>query len=352
MGIFAKLFGRKNEKNNKERKNDYTPPICSATTSIKIETPAQKAETSLKTENRYRNTEKAHVTVIDKKTSTEKSNSSTVNASNINTKGKESLEAKKETAVEKNVNVAKAAEAKASDYQAATNVKSAQAQRSALSKQDAAQKLTEQRDVNDDVSEAESVKVAVLVNEDKEAEAVKIHSAAKKAVVIKKKAVEKPTETAKKTVEDVSDIAADIGAENDEKVLGGCFEIKKTRDDRYVFNLYASNHVIVATSQVYSSSAAALNGIKSVMTNASKAGVEDQTLKDCKALPYPKWEIYEDVGGKYRFRLSASNGNCICHSQGYTKKANCKGGIESIKKFAPGAKISKSYLKKAPNANT
>ena len=126
----------------------------------------------------------------------------------------------------------------------------------------------------------------------------------------------------------------------------GKFEIKKSKDGRFVFNLYASNNVIVATSQVYSSSSAAMNGIKSVIANASTAPVEDQTLKDFTSVTYPKWEIYKDKGDQYRFRLSASNGSCVVHSQGYTSKANCKKGIESIIKFASDAEITKVYLDK------
>jgi len=126
----------------------------------------------------------------------------------------------------------------------------------------------------------------------------------------------------------------------------GRFEIKKARDGRFVFNLYASNHVIIATSQVYSSVQSALNGIKSVMANAERAPIEDQTAKGYVTLPYPKWELYQDNGGQYRFRLSASNGSCICHSQGYTSKANAKGGIVSIQRFAATAEIDKAYLDK------
>lgn len=126
----------------------------------------------------------------------------------------------------------------------------------------------------------------------------------------------------------------------------GRFEIKKTKDDRYVFNLYASNHVIIATSQVYSSPQSALTGIKSVMANAEKAALEDQTSEGYTKLPYPKWEMYIDGGKQYRFRLSASNGSCVCHSQGYTKKTSCRNGIESIKKFAKDAEIDKAYIKK------
>ena len=126
----------------------------------------------------------------------------------------------------------------------------------------------------------------------------------------------------------------------------GRFEIKKTKDDRFVFNLYAPNSVIVATSQVYSSSQAAVNGIESIIANAGKAPVEDQTVKSYEVKPYPKWELYVDNGGQYRFRLNASNGSCIVHSQGYTAKASCKNGIESIIRCSVNPEIDKSYLKK------
>ncbi len=129
------------------------------------------------------------------------------------------------------------------------------------------------------------------------------------------------------------------------KGFGGAFEIKKSKDDRYVFNLYAANHLIIATSQVYSSAQSAIVGINSVIANAERAGVEDQTLKKVTPVAFPKWEIYIDRGGQYRFRLSASNGSCICHSQGYTGKSACKNGIESIIRTVKSAKIDKSYLK-------
>ena len=127
---------------------------------------------------------------------------------------------------------------------------------------------------------------------------------------------------------------------------GGRFEIKKSKDGRFVFNLYAKNHVIVATSQIYSSSTSAVGGIKSVIANAPIAAIEDQTLKNYEPQNFPKWEIYQDKGQQYRFRLSAPNGSCICHSQGYTNKTNCKNGIQSIIRSAKDASIDKIYLKK------
>ena len=126
----------------------------------------------------------------------------------------------------------------------------------------------------------------------------------------------------------------------------GSFEIKKTKDNRFVFNLFASNHVIIATSQIYSSSTSAVNGINSVIANSEKADIEDKTLKTVEEKSFPKWEIHQDKAGQFRFRLYASNGSCICHSQGYTSKTNCKKGIESIIRSVTNASIDKAYLQK------
>lgn len=146
-------------------------------------------------------------------------------------------------------------------------------------------------------------------------------------------------------VEEADKIAIDDESE-EVKIKGfpGMFEIKKSRDGRYVFNLYARNHVIVATSKVYSSASKAIIGANSVIANAPKANIEDQTAKEAKSLSFPKWEMYIDRGGQYRFRLRATNGHCICHSQGYTTKASCKKGIDSIINTVKSAKIDKAYL--------
>ena len=127
----------------------------------------------------------------------------------------------------------------------------------------------------------------------------------------------------------------------------GNFEINKAKDGRFFFNLCASNKVVIAYSQIYSSSTSAVNGIKSVITNAPKAAIEDTTLNPPVSQSFPKWEIYVDKAGKHRFRLYAQNGSCVCHSaRGYATKATCKGGIESIVRFAvEDADISKAYLK-------
>jgi uncharacterized protein YegP (UPF0339 family) len=50
-----------------------------------------------------------------------------------------------------------------------------------------------------------------------------------------------------------------------------------------------------------------------------------------------KFEIYQNKGGEYRFRLKAANGQIIATGQGYTTKKACLNGIESVKKNAPSA---------------
>ena len=147
-------------------------------------------------------------------------------------------------------------------------------------------------------------------------------------------------------VEAAEEIATDKEAKSVKlKGFSGAFDVKRSRDGRYVFNLVAANKMIVATSRVYASAQNALSGIASVVTNAPTADLEDQTLKQFERRSFPKWEVYIDREGKFRFRLRASNGTCILRSQGYTQKSACKSGIESVIKHCKSARIDKSYLK-------
>ena len=52
-----------------------------------------------------------------------------------------------------------------------------------------------------------------------------------------------------------------------------------------------------------------------------------------------KFEVFTDKAGEYRFRLKAPNGEIIAASEGYSSKASCMNGIESVKKNAPTAVI-------------
>ncbi|PZU47582.1 MAG: DUF1508 domain-containing protein [Microbacterium sp.] len=52
-----------------------------------------------------------------------------------------------------------------------------------------------------------------------------------------------------------------------------------------------------------------------------------------------KFELYTDAAGKWRFRLKAGNGQVIAVGEAYESKSAAQNGIESVKKYAPGADV-------------
>ena len=115
----------------------------------------------------------------------------------------------------------------------------------------------------------------------------------------------------------------------------GKFVVKKTATG-VKFDLKATNGQVIATSEVYTTEAACLNGIESVK-KCCVGDIEDQTVEEVAAVKHPKFELYQDKAGEYRFRLKARNGEVIAVSEGYAKKDSCLNGIESVKKNAPEA---------------
>ena len=118
----------------------------------------------------------------------------------------------------------------------------------------------------------------------------------------------------------------------------GKFAIRKTATG-IKFDLKAGNGEVIATSEVYASEAACKNGVESVRKNAPVAAVENQTVEGYAAQKHPKFEIYTDKAGEFRFRLKATNGQVIAVSEGYKAIASCLNGIESVKKNAPEAAV-------------
>jgi len=118
----------------------------------------------------------------------------------------------------------------------------------------------------------------------------------------------------------------------------GKFVISKAKTG-YKFNLKAGNGQIIATSEIYDSESGCKNGVDSVKKNAPIAPVEDQTVDGFAAEKCPKFEVYNDKAGEFRFRLKAGNGQIIATGEGYTTRANCINGIESVKKNAPDAEV-------------
>ena len=120
----------------------------------------------------------------------------------------------------------------------------------------------------------------------------------------------------------------------------GKFVVKQTNTG-VKFDLKAGNGEVIATSEVYTTEAACLNGIESVRNNCV-GEIEDQTVEGFETVKHPKFEMYLDKAGEYRFRLKAKNGEIIATSEGYTAKAGCLNGIDSVKRNAPDAPVEKA----------
>ena len=118
----------------------------------------------------------------------------------------------------------------------------------------------------------------------------------------------------------------------------GKFVIKQAKTGP-MFNLKAGNGQVIATSEIYNSMAACKNGIESVRKNAPIAPIEDQTVEGFAVEKNPKFEMYMDKRGEFRFRLKAKNGEIIAVGESYKDKGSCLNGIESVKKNAPDSEV-------------
>ncbi|NMM75952.1 YegP family protein [Acidovorax sp. SRB_24] len=100
------------------------------------------------------------------------------------------------------------------------------------------------------------------------------------------------------------------------------FELKKSKNDKFVFNLLATNGQVILTSEMYESRARALGGVESVRKNApDDARYGRLSAKD---------------GSPY-FTLKAANGQVVGQSQMYSGERARDAGIESVKHHAPAA---------------
>ena len=119
----------------------------------------------------------------------------------------------------------------------------------------------------------------------------------------------------------------------------GKFVISKMKNGEFTFSLKATNgQEILAAGEGFTTLASCKGSIESVQKNAL-AHVEDQTVEGFEVLTHPKYEVYADKAGEFRFRLKARNGENIGKSEGYKTKASCLNGIESVGKNAPEAEI-------------
>jgi uncharacterized protein YegP (UPF0339 family)/large-conductance mechanosensitive channel len=107
------------------------------------------------------------------------------------------------------------------------------------------------------------------------------------------------------------------------------FQIYKDTAGKYRFRLRADNNKIIAVGEAYEQYASCRNGIKSIQKN-SKAPIEDTTVEG-QRFSNPKFQVYKDNSGKFRFHLYARNGGIIADSsEGYETKDACLNGINIV----------------------
>ncbi|MBY6140572.1 YegP family protein [Leisingera daeponensis] len=106
--------------------------------------------------------------------------------------------------------------------------------------------------------------------------------------------------------------------------MAGKFELYTDNAGEFRFRLKAGNGENILASEGYKQKASAENGIESVKKNAGDDA---------------RYERKETSSGKHMFNLKATNGQVIGTSQSYASASGRDGGIESVKKNAPGAAV-------------
>ena len=106
--------------------------------------------------------------------------------------------------------------------------------------------------------------------------------------------------------------------------MAGKFEIKKSTNGKFHFNLKAGNGQIILSSEMYETRSACESGIESVRKNAADAA---------------RFEKRTSSRGEPYFVLKAGNGQEIGRSETYSSDAACQNGIESVAVNATNAEV-------------
>jgi uncharacterized protein YegP (UPF0339 family) len=109
------------------------------------------------------------------------------------------------------------------------------------------------------------------------------------------------------------------------------FEIYQDAAKEYRWRLKGSDDKLLATAgQGYSAKADCRKGVDRMINNLDKQ----------------EFEVYQDKGKEFRWRLKASNGQIVAaSSSGYPTKVDCEKTIDAIKKGAPKAEVHEEKAK-------
>jgi len=118
-----------------------------------------------------------------------------------------------------------------------------------------------------------------------------------------------------------------------ERVADADFDVYEDDAGEFRWRVRAENGNVVADSgEGYTRKNEAENAVERVRDYAPDADALD--------VGFAAFEVYEDAGGEYRWRLRHRNGNVIADGgEGYSSRTKARAGIESVKRNAPGADI-------------
>ncbi len=104
--------------------------------------------------------------------------------------------------------------------------------------------------------------------------------------------------------------------------MAGKFEVYKDKAGEFRFRLKAANGQNILSSEGYKTKTACLNGVESVKKNSANP---------------ERFAKKKTPSGKFRFNLTASNGQIVGTSQSYASESGCGNGMKSVAECAPGA---------------
>lgn len=107
--------------------------------------------------------------------------------------------------------------------------------------------------------------------------------------------------------------------------MNGKYEIKKTKNGQFMFNLKAANGEVILTSESYTTKVAATNGVESVRINSPLDGRYERRESGPSKKPY--------------FVLKAGNGEIVGTSEMYSSAAAMEAGIKAVKSAGPTAPV-------------
>ena len=106
--------------------------------------------------------------------------------------------------------------------------------------------------------------------------------------------------------------------------MSAAFEIKSSKNGRFLFNLKAGNGEVILTSEMYETKSGAIAGIQSVVTNSQND---------------LRYERKTSGAGHPYFVLKAGNNQVIGLSEMYSSVSAMEAGIAAVKRSAQGAAI-------------